>query len=369
MGIGGAARASFSVAAREGELGAALASGKIQRIAKIPSETGFTFAAVSGDFRPREILTIPLSSGGKTPAMVSLASLHEYSPAALLLGERVQGALTAWINGMLANRRVQALNDQLTAQNRELAAQKRELLAQADALGEQNVELAEQKRQVDQASRLKSTFLSNMSHELRTPLNSVIALSGVLGRRLQQAIPEEEYGYLEVIERNGKHLLALINDVLDLSRIEAGKDEPTIERFDIKALAAEVVATLEPQAREKQIALVSSVGADLPLVVSDRTKCRHILQNLIANAVKFTEAGRVELSATATKTSLRIAVVDTGIGIAQSQLEQIFDEFRQADESTARKHGGTGLGLAIAKGLATLLRYCWAMATAVFKMR
>jgi signal transduction histidine kinase/CheY-like chemotaxis protein len=356
IGLGGAARTAFSATEREGEFGMALASGRVQHITHISADTRFTLPAVSGEYLPKEILTIPLGSTEETLAMISLASLRGYTPTTTQLVETIQASLSAWMNGMFAHRRISALNDTLAEQNRELEAQKRELDEQASGLTEQNAELEQQKRQLDQANRLKTSFLSNMSHELRTPLNSVIALSGVLSRRVAGLIPEEECSYLEVIERNGKQLLTLINDILDLARIEAGREDLTLERFSVGQLVVELVAMLEPQATEKHITLVSTVGEDLPLVTSDRVKCRHILQNLLANAVKFTEAGLVEISATLSEGTLRVAVIDTGIGIAQDRLEVIFDEFRQADESTARRFGGTGLGLAIAKKYATMLR-------------
>jgi signal transduction histidine kinase/DNA-binding response OmpR family regulator len=355
IGLGSAARVSFSAAEREGELGAALASGELQHLAEIPEDTRFAFVTVSGDVRPRAILTLPLRSGSETPAMISLASVRGYEPASIQLAEELLAPLSTWMNSMLANRKLRALTATLEQQNSELEAQARELTMQADELGEQNAELEQQKRELDQANRLKTSFLSNMSHELRTPLNSVIALSGVLGRRLVKSIPAQEHGYLEVIERNGKHLLSLINDILDLARIEAGREEFTCETFSVRDLAAELVAMLEHQAGEKQIVLASTVPDDLPLVQSDRAKCRHVLQNLLSNAVKFTDAGRVEISARATASALCISVTDTGIGIAADRLELIFEEFRQADESTARKYGGTGLGLAIARKYAGLL--------------
>ncbi len=356
IGLGSAARVSFSAAEREGELGAALASGELQHIAEIPEDTRFAFATVSGDFRPRAVLTLPLRSGSETPAMISLASVHGYDPAAIRLAEDLLAPLSTWMSSMLASRKLKALMTKLEQQNSELEAQTCELARQADELGEQNAELEQQKRELDQANRLKTSFLSNMSHELRTPLNSVIALSGVLGRRLAKSVPAQEHGYLEVIERNGKHLLSLINDILDLARIEAGREELTSETFSVRDLAAELVAMLEHQAGEKQIVVASTVPDDLPLVQSDRTKCRHVLQNLLSNAVKFTDAGRVEISARATASAICISVTDTGIGIAEDRLELIFEEFRQADESTARKYGGTGLGLAIARKYAGLLQ-------------
>jgi CheY-like chemotaxis protein len=194
-----------------------------------------------------------------------------------------------------------------------------------------------------------------MSHELRTPLNSVIALAGVLSRRLSKTIPAEESSFLEIIERNGKSLLSLINDILDLSRIEAGREEVNVSHFSVRELVDELVAMLEPQAVEKKISLVNQVPGNLPSIVSDPDKLRHILQNLIGNAVKFTEQGQVKIAARHANDEFYIDVIDTGIGIADDQLPHIFDEFRQADGSTSRKYGGTGLGLAIAKKYAQLL--------------
>ena len=355
IGLAPAGRASFSAAELEGEFGAAIATGQIQRLADIPAESRFTFSTVGGDFQPREIITIPIPADWSVAAVISLAGVRQYSAPAVRLVNDVWTVLTARLNGILASRKLHALAEQLEHQNRELNAQKRELAVQKDELSEQNAELEMQKRQLDEANRLKTTFLSNVSHELRTPLNSVIALAGVLNRRLQGAIPEEEYAYLEVIERNGKNLLALINDVLDLSRIEAGREEISPTDFSVGELAAEVVEMVEPQAREKGIALLNRVGGDLPIIQSDLSKCRHILQNLVGNAMKFTNEGRVEVSAAPTEDGIRISVTDTGIGIAAEQIRYIFDEFRQADESTAKIHGGSGLGLSIARKYATLL--------------
>ncbi len=355
IGLGDSGRGSFSATAFEGEFGAALATGKIQRIAEIPADTRFTFAAVSGSFVPREILTIPILSGKEAVAMISLASVRRYSDTAIRLLDDILNTMTARLNGVLAFRKVREFSGKLEHQNQELEEQKKELMVQADELSEQNIELELQKKQLDEANRLKSAFLSNMSHELRTPLNSVIALAGVLNRRLRDTVPPEEYSYLEVIERNGRQLLALINDILDLSRIEAGREEVSLSRFTVAELVNEVATMIEPQAREKNIELLNTVSGNLPEIRSDFSKCRHILQNIVGNAVKFTEQGRVDISATHFDDTILIAVSDTGIGIAAEELSVIFDEFRQADGSTSRRFGGTGLGLAIAKKYADML--------------
>jgi len=355
IGLGGDGRDSFSATALEGEFGTALATGRIQRIGDIPADTRFTFQAVSGSFVPREILTIPILSGKEVIAIISLASVRSYSDSAIRLQNDILSTMTARLNGVLAFRKVREFSEKLEIQNLELEEQKNELTVQAGELSEQNIELELQKKQLDEANRLKSAFLSNMSHELRTPLNSVIALAGVLNRRLLHVVPPEEYSYLEVIERNGRQLLALINDILDLSRIEAGREEVSLSRFTVSHLAHEVASMIEPQAREKGIGLLNSVSENLPEIRSDFSKCRHIMQNLVGNAVKFTEQGRVEISATQVNDTILITVADTGIGISVEEIPNIFDEFRQADDSTARRYGGTGLGLAIAKKYADML--------------
>jgi len=355
IGLAERARAAFSALPGEGEFGRALAARKIQHITEIPADTPFTFVTVSGDFRPCDMMTIPVLSGEEVVAMISLASLHPYTPQTLRLTQDILSTLAARMNGVLAFQKIKELAETLEHQNRELEAQKKELAVQADELTEQNTELEMQKRQLDEVNRLKSRFLSNMSHELRTPLNSVIALSGVLSRRLVKAIPEEEYNYIEVIERNGKNLLALINDILDLSRIESGREEIRVSRFSIRELVDDVTAMIEPQAREKGIALKNQVLLDLPQIASDPDKCRHILQNLIGNAVKFTEEGQVAITSQLGSGVMRISIMDTGIGIAGNQFSEIFDEFRQADDSASRKYGGTGLGLSIARKYALLL--------------
>lgn len=355
IGLTAAGRRAFSALDREGEFGLPVATGRVQRIAEIPADTPFGFATPGGDFRPREIVTLPLLDGGDAVAVLSLASVRPYDSRAIRLLETIQGLVTARLIGVLAFHKIQEFAARLEDQNRELEVQKQELSAQAEELSELNAELEMQKRQLEDASRQKSAFLSKMSHELRTPLNSVIALSGVLERRLAGKIPGEESGYLEVIGRSGRHLLSLINDILDLSRIEAGREEVNLTRFSLPLLVGEVAALLEPLAREKELALVNQVSDDLPPLVSDPDKVRHILHNLAGNAVKFTETGVVEISARRAGDEVQIAVRDTGIGIAAEQIPHIFEEFRQADDSAARKYGGTGLGLAIAQRYATML--------------
>ena len=354
-GMDEVARQSFAVEKYEGEFGLALATGKIQIIKQIPIDTNYVFHTVSGKLIPREIITIPILSGKEIIAVISLASVRAYSNESIMLIKTINDTLSSRIEGVLAYQTMQVIAKKLEIQNNELESQKTELESQTIELNEQNRELEMQKVQLSETSRLKTNFLSNMSHELRTPLNSVIALSGVLNRRLADKIPQDEYSYLEVIERNGKHLLSLINDILDISRIEAGKEEIEISGFSSKTLISEVVEMIYPIANNKRIKL-SQKNDDIDLLIEcDADKCRHILQNLIGNAVKFTANGHVEITTVQKGTNIEISIKDSGIGIAQSHLVHIFDEFRQADAGTSRRFGGTGLGLAIAKKYAHLL--------------
>ncbi|HEY3372335.1 MAG TPA: response regulator [Prolixibacteraceae bacterium] len=349
LGIGSEGRSSFSALDYEGEFGAALASQQLQHITDIPEDTRFEFSTVSGKFTPREMVTIPIVTGNETVAVISLATIKSFSENNLRLLHSILSTLSARIHGILTYQKVIKFAQQLEYQNSELEAQKRELSVQTNELTGQNVELEMQKKQLDEANRMKTSFLSNMSHELRTPLNSVIALSGVLNRRLVGKVPDEEHSYLDVIERNGKQLLLLINDILDLSRIESGYEEVEIRKFDVSELIHAVTEVIEPQVKQKGIYLRNTTEGDLPAIKCDYEKCYHILQNLVANAVKFTEVGGVDLSVQVKGETIHIIVSDTGIGIEKEHLPHIFDEFRQADGSNSRKYGGTGLGLAIAK--------------------
>ena len=355
IGIDAKTAHSFSISNLEGELGTSIALKKIQHITEIPEKAVFTYSTVSGKFRPLEIVTIPLQVNNEIIAMISLASIKKFPDISIRLLETVVNVLSARMDGVLSYRKVVDFSKKLEYQNRELESQKNELSAQANEMTQQNVELSIQKKQVDEANRLKTSFLSNMSHELRTPLNSVIALSGVLNRRLKDKVPTEEYSYLEVIERNGKQLLELINDILDLSRIESGREEINISRFNINLLINEIIDVVGPQARQKNITLRLIPGNNLPEIRSDYEKCRHILQNIIANAVKFTEKGGVNIETDSLNDAIKVSIVDTGIGIESDFLNHIFEEFRQAESSNSRKYGGTGLGLSIAKKYTEML--------------
>jgi len=339
---------SFSADSKEGEFGTLIQGKTIMKVTRIPDDSVFVFSTVAGSVRPKEILAIPVIRRNRVIAMVSLASIELYSNESLEIVRLMEKNLNMSVNAILAFERIREYAHTLDKQNEKLNSQTKELQVQTSELVEQNRELEMQKHQIDEANRLKSQFLSSMSHELRTPLNSVIALSGVLYKKLKNKIPDEEYSYLEIIGRNGKNLLALINDILDLSRIESGKTDIHFSTFPLREIVQHIVVSLQAQVSEKNIVVKNLVGTEMPMITSDSDKCHHVLQNIITNAVKFTDSGSVEISATTNGKEVVVSVKDTGIGIPADQLPYIFDEFRQVDGTTSKNYGGTGLGLAIA---------------------
>lgn len=347
---------SFPVDQYDNEFGIAMTSKQIHHLMDVPDSTRFVFNTINGTFIPKEIVTVPIIAGGDIMACITLSSLYHYDPELIEWINKMRTILDARIAGILAYRNMRDLASRLEIQNNELEEQKKELKFQASELEQQNAELETQKAQLNEANKLKSSFLSNMSHELRTPLNSVIALSGVLHRRLGQKIAVEEHDYIKVIERNGKRLLEIINDILDITRIESGRVDVIPTEFQLHELLDEVTALIMPQAVEKKIILsVDTHPEDNVIMKNDFKICYHILQNIIGNAVKFTHEGSVMIRTRRKANKVFIEVEDTGIGIPSDQLENIFDEFRQVDYSTSRKHEGTGLGLAISKKYINIL--------------
>lgn len=243
--------------------------------------------------------------------------------------------------------------------NESLEQKKRELELQKAALESTNRSLRKSKRETENASRYKSEFLSNMSHELRTPLNSILVLTQILRDKADANGSDEDLESLQTILNSGDDLLILINDILDLSKIEAGKVDLTIEAADIHDIAENLEATFDHLAKNKGLELSITTEDDLPDIVTDQYRVEQILKNFLSNALKFTESGEVSVRFKQDKNNaelpLQFEVKDTGIGIAESQQEQIFQAFKQVDGSTVRKYGGTGLGLSISLELAQLL--------------
>ena len=231
-------------------------------------------------------------------------------------------------------------------------SQKRELERLVD---ERTRELSVARDQAIEASRAKSQCLAKMSHELRTPLNAILGYSEMLEEDAKDAGRARDVDDLRKIQVAGKHLLSLINDVLDLSKIEAGQMALYLEEVDLDALVREVVATVRPIVEKNRNAFDVQLAGELGVARTDVTKVRQTLFNLLSNAAKFTEGGTVSLQASRDRLGLRFSVRDTGIGMTEEQKAQLFQPFRQAEPSTARRYGGTGLGLAISQRFAELL--------------
>ena len=210
-------------------------------------------------------------------------------------------------------------------------------------------EIEEKGRQLEVASQHKSQFLANMSHELRTPLNAILGYTELILDEIFGEVPEPIRDGLERVRNSGQHLLGLINDVLDLSKIEAGQLILSLADYAMEEVMQTVATGVESLAAEKKLALRVIVPPDLPPGRGDERRIAQVLLNLVGNAIKFTEAGEVRVEVTVADGSFVVSVADTGPGISEADQARIFEEFQQADSSSTRKKGGTGLGLAIAK--------------------
>jgi signal transduction histidine kinase len=242
----------------------------------------------------------------------------------------------------IANQRLQESNRQLTQKNRELE--------------EQRQQIQHQNLQLIKAGNLKSQFLATMSHELRTPLNAIIGFSQLLLRPSKGELTTKQSRMLQHIFRNGKHLLEMLDEILDFSKIEAGRLELKSEIVDLSHLIYTTIEELRSLAEGKQLELSADIQLTDTKVLNDSMNLRRILTNLLSNAIKFTETGKVWLEVTELDSNrIAIAVCDTGIGIAPTELKHVFEAFRQIDQSNTRRYGGTGLGLAIVDSLVQMM--------------
>ena len=383
---------------REGLLGRVAADGEPMLLDNVP-EGYLTIGSGLGRDLPRHLVIAPLKADGIVNAVIELGFLKPVDERVLeLLGHIAQPAGTALRSAKYRtelqtlleesqqqSEELQVQSEELKVSNEELEEQGRALKESAVRLEQQQVELEQtnsqleeqaqllehqrddlakssaaielKARELEQASQYKSDFLANMSHELRTPLNSLLILSKLLGDNPTGNLTDEQAQFAKTIQASGNDLLNLINDILDLSKIEAGHVEVRADELPIARLVKDLQRTFDPIAAERAVSFELAIDEDAPAsIVSDRQRLEQILKNLLANAFKFTEAGSVTLAiAKAGAERVALTVTDTGIGIAPEQQQAIFDAFRQADGSISRKFGGTGLGLSISRELARLL--------------
>jgi PAS domain S-box-containing protein len=309
------------------------------------NDTKFTsfiseFALLDADARrERMVLTNPRSGADLPVEVVSGKVRNERREAIAIVS--VLHDLTKQVENERLYEALKQLNADLENRIREATAD----------LAEQNARLQWQSQEVERANKLKSEFLASMSHELRTPINALIGYTALLLDGVLGEITPKQRDALSRGRAAAEHLLALINDILDLAKIEAGKMPLHVTEVTLREIVLEVGQQIEPMVRKKQLQFVTEVAPDTPPLLTDRTKVKQVLLNLLSNAVKFTTKGGVTLRACRGPGGVQIDVVDTGIGIRPDDLQAIWEDFRQVDQSRTREFGGTGLGLSITRKL------------------
>ncbi|KUN77619.1 histidine kinase [Streptomyces bungoensis] len=355
-----------------------------------------TISSGLGQVEPTALLLLPIVFEEQVLGVIELAAVTSFTQIQRDFLQQLVDTIGVNVNTIVANARTdelleesQRLTSELRSRSAELQARQEELQQsnaeledKASLLADQNRDIEAKNLQIEQArqelearaqqlslaSRYKSEFLANMSHELRTPLNSLLILAQLLAQNPSRNLTPKQVEYAGIIHSAGSDLLQLINDILDLSKVEAGKMDVSPERVPLRQLIEYVEATFRPMTSQKSLdfAITTAPGAPADLLTDD-TRLRQILRNLLSNAVKFTEQGRVELRIEPAPDEevpegvvrggavVAFRVVDTGIGIPEQQRETVFGAFQQADGTTSRKYGGTGLGLSITREIAHLL--------------
>ncbi|WP_169834372.1 response regulator [Paenibacillus donghaensis] len=359
-----------------------------------------------GEAQPEHILLVPVEYQGSLQAVIEIASMEEFNELQLRLLDSILGPFAAaadivkarmeidrlYAESQILNTDLQLHSREVQSQSVELQTQSEELRLQSEELQAINGQLQEQRNhaqsmtaeaekaksemqlyaeQLTISSQYKSEFLANMSHELRTPLNSMLIFSQFLKENHNQTLTEEELQYAGYIQNSGNDLLTLINDILDLSKVEAGKMSIHVDPVNISELPQTMEQHFSALAAQKGLEFTVSVAADTPdLMYTDEQRLQQILKNLISNAIKFTEAGKVEVTIQSAQPAvletlenvpasaegvITFTIRDTGMGIPEEKQQLIFESFRQADGTVERNYGGTGLGLSISKQLTALL--------------
>ncbi|PKQ66161.1 hypothetical protein BZG01_12155 [Labilibaculum manganireducens] len=400
-----------------GLIGQVARTKKLKHIKDVP-EDYFTIFSGTGEIKPTNIVIVPLIFNNTLWGVMELASIKKISESEIEFIKAVRESITVKIASTLARARLENLLDTTQKQASELQVQQEELRVANEELAEQtkilidnekklqvqqeelrvaNEELEERTnqleiqkdeiqsknislsqthekletkaRELEQTSQYKTDFLANMSHELRTPLNSLLILSSLLSKNKKGNLDEEDIESIEIINRSGKDLLQLINEILDLSKIEAGKMTVHFENLGSDSIAQEILMNFKHQAVKKKIDFMIDIDKNFPKTIeTDQLRLSQILKNLLSNAFKFTSKGSISVSMkkVTDKNILRrndlkeveacaFMVTDTGVGIPDEKKEAIFEAFQQADGSTSRRYGGTGLGLSISKELARML--------------
>ncbi|WP_286899716.1 HAMP domain-containing protein [Thermocrispum sp.] len=352
-----------------------------------------TISSSLGEAAPVNVVVLPITFEDQLIGVLELASFNRFTDVHVEFLRQLSESIGVIVNTIIANARTDALleesqrlaaelrvrSEELQEQQAELRRSNAELEEKAALLARQNrdiemknfeieqarQELEERARQLALASKYKSEFLANMSHELRTPLTSLLILAGVLAKNPTKNLTAKQVEFANVIHSAGSDLLQLINDILDLSKVEAGKMYIHPEPFPLEQLLSYVRTTFAPLTAEKGLDFEVVADDDVPdQLVTDEQRLRQVLRNLLSNAVKFTERGMVSLRismadpdslAETPRPVIAFSVSDTGIGIAEANLEAIFGAFQQADGTTSRRYGGTGLGLSISREVAYLL--------------
>lgn len=387
---------SFSV--KEGLLGKVAAEDRPTILHDVP-DGYLSIGSAFGQDKPRHLIIAPARADGVVNAVMELGFLDPVDARVLELLDQASGSIGMALRSARFRAQIQdALeetqrqSEELQVQSEELRVSNEELEEQGRALRESQVRLEQQQveleqtnsqleqqaqtletqrddlerttaavqlkaRELEAASQYKSDFLANMSHELRTPLNSLLILSKLLADNPEGRLTDEQVKYARTIQSSGNDLLTLINDILDLSKIEAGHIQIQPEILPLQRLAADIRQMFKPVADERNLEFEITLAEDCPADIhTDRQRLEQVLKNLLSNAFKFTEAGSVRLSiAPAGDSHLAFAVTDTGIGISADQQQSIFEAFRQADGTISRRYGGTGLGLSISRELSRLL--------------
>ncbi|MFI0820232.1 HAMP domain-containing protein [Streptomyces sp. NPDC021098] len=393
--VGGAGDRPVAFRLGESLVGQAARSRRTIAVEQLPP--GYvTVSSGLGAAEASSLLVLPIVVEDQVLGVIEVASVGRFTPVHRDFLDQLMEAIGVNVNTVVANARtdelleesqrltaelqarsqeLQARQDELQNSNAELedkaallAAQNRDIETKTREIEQARQELEERARQLTLASKYKSEFLANMSHELRTPLNSLLILAQLLAQNPSRNLTPKQVEYAGVIHSAGSDLLQLIDDILDLSKVEAGKMDIQPERVPLQRLLDYVEATFRPMTAQKGLDFRISVSPAVPdELVTDDSRMRQVLRNLLSNAVKFTESGCVELRIAPAAESdlpreargrgpvLAFRVVDTGIGIAEPQLEAIFGAFQQADGTTSRKYGGTGLGLSISREIAHLL--------------